>query len=154
MLFGRILIVGIAAAVIGSGYSVSARAEEESFTQQHSPNDNNGVLQQMLGSAPPMASERGILLLGAYNDVNNNGHRDPGEEEILKGVVCQLDKIDYPLPAFIPGLEPGINYTVSCQSERTPPKQGEVDIFIERRGEIVVQEIPCNSELLGEERSD
>jgi hypothetical protein len=102
------------------------------------------LLNLIFGSPPPRASERGILLIDAFHDRNGDGRRNPGEEELQHEVFCLVDKIEYDVPAFIPGLSFQGNFKVLCAGERFEPALTRKEVFIERRGEIVHLDIPCS----------
>ena len=101
------------------------------------------ILDLIFGSEAKLPTERGILIIDAFEDLNKNGVQDNTEPVLSNQVSCTIDKINYSVPAFIPGLNYNDRYTVRCSSESysiyTPPK----DIFIERRGHVIEISLPC-----------
>ena len=90
-----------------------------------------------------LPTERGILIIDAFEDLNRNGVQDPDEPILSDEISCTIDKIDYSVPAFIPGLDYNNRYKVRCSGERymlySPPK----DVFVERRGHVIEVSLPC-----------
>lgn len=99
------------------------------------------------GSPPPLATERGILIIDAFNDLNNNGKQDDEELPLLEEISCRLDNIDYQVPAFIPGLSYNESYQISCDGKTYQPTLAKPDVFIEKRGQIIHLLIPCQPRL-------
>jgi len=101
----------------------------------------------LFGSAPSMPTERGLLILNAFHDLNQNLVRDPGENFLRNEIVCVVDGVLYRVPAFIPALKLYQNYLVRCASseerERFRPIQEEEEVFVERRGQVFEIGIPC-----------
>ena len=101
------------------------------------------ILDLIFGSDAALPTERGILIIDAFEDLNRNGIQDLDEPELTNEVSCQIDKIDYLIPAFIPGLDYNGRYKVRCSSDHyslySPPK----DVFIERRGHVIEISLPC-----------
>ena len=101
------------------------------------------ILDLIFGSEARLPTERGILIIDAFEDLNKNGVQDNTEPVLSNQVSCTIDKINYSVPAFIPGLNYNDRYKVRCSSENysiyTPPK----DIFIERRGHVIEISLPC-----------
>jgi len=95
------------------------------------------------GSPPPLVTERGILIIEAYHDLNANQQRDPEEPELTNQVSCRVGERDYQVPAFIPGLGYNETYTVACTGEAFQPHSSRPDVFIEKRGQIIRLELPC-----------
>ena len=100
-------------------------------------------LDLIFGSSTPLPTERGILIIDAFEDLNRNGIQDSDEQALLNEVSCQIDSIDYSIPAFIPGLDYNGRYKIRCSSESyslySPPR----DVFIERRGHVIEVSLPC-----------
>lgn len=95
------------------------------------------------GSPPPMATERGILIIDAYIDRNGNNKRDADDPNLEKEISCRIGEIDYPVPAFIPGLGYNDTYTVVCNGEQYQPDVREKSLFIEKRGQVIRVDLPC-----------
>ena len=128
--------------LLGSGGRASAATDTEyNLDRNRAPQEN--LLSLIFGSAPPLATERGILVIDAFADQNGNGHRDPGEVDLSGLLSCSLDGIDYTIPAFIPGLKYEGNYKLSCQGASFQPDLAQPDLFIARRGAIIRLDIPC-----------
>jgi len=107
---------------------------------------DQSYLDLFFGSPPPMATERGILVIDAFYDRNANGRRDTGEEFLQGKVICSIDGIDYPIPAFIPGLEFEGSYQLECRGETFQPKYSDQEIFIRNRGQVIEVALPCRPE--------
>lgn len=101
------------------------------------------ILDLIFGSEARPPTERGILIIDAFEDLNINGVQDGTEPTLSGQIFCTIDKIVYAVPAFIPGLNYNSRYTVRCSSENyylySPPK----DVFIERRGHVIEISLPC-----------
>ena len=101
------------------------------------------ILDLIFGSDKAMPTERGILIIDAFEDLNRNGIQDSDEPLVINEISCKIDKIDYSIPAFIPGLDYNGRYKVRCTSDNyflySPPK----DVFIERRGHVIEISLPC-----------
>jgi len=101
------------------------------------------ILDYVFGQPPPMPTDHGILVVGAYLDDNGNGRRD-GEEKWLKGeITCVLEGVDYLIPAFIPGLKPERRYQLECAGVRFQPLVKDRNLFFQRRGEIMQIDLAC-----------
>ena len=104
---------------------------------------NETILDLIFGSGAKLPTERGILIIDAFEDLNKNGVQDNTEPVLSNQVSCTIDEIKYSVPAFIPGLNYNDRYKVRCSSESysiySPPK----DIFIERRGHVIEISLPC-----------
>lgn len=92
-----------------------------------------------------MPTENGTVIIDAFLDDNNNQQWDDGEIPLEKAVVCVLDNVEYPLPAFIPGLENGTNYPLSCSSREYDLSVKQKSVFIKKRGEIIKIDVPCQT---------
>ena len=116
---------------------------EETFNAERPRSPRENYLSLIFGSPPPMATERGILLIDAYFDRNDNGRRDPGENDLAGEVTCTLDGIDYSVPAFIPGLKYEGNYQLACNGPHYALDLKQPELFISQRGAILRVDIPC-----------
>jgi hypothetical protein len=133
------LLTALLLAVSASGAATTAG--EYNLDRNRSPQEN--WLSLIFGSAPPLATQRGILVIDAFADLNGNGRRDPGETDLGGQLSCKLDGIDYPIPAFIPGLKYEGTYQLSCQGPSFQPALAQHDLFIAQRGEIIRIDLPC-----------
>lgn len=97
------------------------------------------------GSPPPLATERGILIIDAYNDLNNNQLQDANELPLAEEITCRLGGIDYRVPAFIPGLAYNDSYSVTCSGQTYQPTKEQPEVFIEKRGQVIRLNIPCRT---------
>ena len=122
-------------------FTATAAETEYNLNRGRAPEEN--FLSLIFGSAPPMATERGILVIDAFADQNGNGRRDPGEEDLAGQLSCRLDGIDYTIPAFIPGLRYEGTYKLACTGASYHPDLSQPDLFIAQRGEIIRLDIPC-----------
>lgn len=114
---------------------------EYNLDRNHAPEQN--WLSLIFGSAPPMATQRGILVIDAFADLNGNGRRDPGETDLSGQLSCTLDGVDYPIPAFIPGLKYEGSYKLACKGAAFQPDLPSHELFIAQRGEIIRLDLPC-----------
>jgi hypothetical protein len=101
------------------------------------------ILDLIFGSEAKLPTERGILIIDAFEDLNRNGQRDSAEPLLANQISCTIDKISYSVPAFIPGLNYNNRYTVRCSSENYAIYSPPEDIFIERRGHVIEITLPC-----------
>lgn len=123
--------------------NVSAAETHTEFNVRKDNEKKENIFNLFFGSAPPLATQRGILLIDAYFDKNENGRRDPGEKDLNQEIFCLVDDIEYNVPAFIPGLAHQGNYKILCAGDRYIPAFKREDLFIERRGQILRVDIPC-----------
>lgn len=138
----RPLLLAYCLVLLAAGPGVGAENHEAyHLDRQRAPEEN--LLSLIFGSPPPMATERGILLIDAFADSNGNGRRDPGETNLHGQVSCALDGIDYQVPAFIPGLKYEGSYQLACSSSGYRLDLKSPDLFIARRGQILRVDIPC-----------
>ena len=102
------------------------------------------ILNIILDKVPAMPTERGTLVIDAYIDQNSNSSWEE-DEPVLRGeIVCTIDDIDYPVPAFIPGLDYNARYKISCQGTgHYQPTDSQKNVLIARRGQIIKMTIPC-----------
>lgn len=122
--------------------SLSAEMQTE-FNVRKDEERKGNIFELVFGAPPPLATQRGILLIDAYDDINNNGKRDNGEKNLDREIHCLVDDIEYDVPAFIPGLAYQGSYKVLCAGERYRPVIKREDLFFERRGQILRVDIPC-----------
>jgi hypothetical protein len=102
------------------------------------------ILNIILDKAPAMSTERGTLVIDAYIDSNSNSLWDDDEPDLKGEIVCTIDGIDYPVPAFIPGLDYNARYKISCQGTgHYQPTSSQKNVLIARRGQIIKMTIPC-----------
>lgn len=101
------------------------------------------ILDLIFGSDVQMPTERGILVIDAFEDLNMNGVQDSGEPTLSNEISCNIDKVDYSVPAFIPGLDYNNRYKVRCSGERYALYSPPADVFIERRGHVIEISLPC-----------
>lgn len=135
LFFGLALLIGP-----GSLFGAEKGAE---FNLKEDKVEKENLLDLIFGSAPPMATERGILLLDAFYDRNGNGQKDTGESDLSREISCRVDGVDYSLPAFIPGLENTASYPIACTGENYRPVLEARTVFFKRRGQIIRMELPC-----------
>jgi len=130
---------------------VSMATAAESHTEFNLDQDmgrRGNILDLIFGTPPPIATERGLLLIDAFHDRNGNERRDPGEEDLDREIFCLVDGIEYDVPAFIPGLTFRGSYRMLCAGERFVPSLKKTDLFVEQRGQILRLDIPCRKSLL------
>jgi hypothetical protein len=101
------------------------------------------ILDLIFGSEARLPTERGILIIDAFEDLNINGVKDGTEPALSDQIFCTIDKIIYSVPAFIPGLSYNSRYTVRCSSENYSLYSPPEDVFIERRGHVIEISLPC-----------
>ncbi|SDL19593.1 hypothetical protein SAMN05660860_00010 [Geoalkalibacter ferrihydriticus] len=118
-------------------------AEGEEFRIGHEPRKRGNILDLFFGPAPPLPTERGKLVIYAFHDANGNNRRDPGERELHGKIHCTVGDITYQVPAFIPGLDLSGGYDIECEGENYLPLLIESHVFIERRGQIIRIDLPC-----------
>jgi hypothetical protein len=129
-------------ALIVPGVAVRAETQEE-FNLERNRTPRENLLNLIFGTPPPMATERGILVLDAFLDANGNGLRDQAETDLAGQISCTIDGIDYLLPAFIPGLKYEGTYQLACSSASFVPQAVRQELFIAQRGAIIRVDIPC-----------
>ncbi len=143
--FARALAVLLSLAGVAAGASdgVAPAENTENLKIREAPAGKGNILDLFFGTPPPLPTERGKIIIHAFFDENGNNRRDPGERDIREDVSCTVDEIAYKVPAFIPGLDLSGNYSVDCQGENFLPLLLEPQIFIERRGQIIRLDLPC-----------
>ncbi|HEY7746217.1 MAG TPA: hypothetical protein VIA07_07765 [Desulfuromonadales bacterium] len=135
-----LFVLGLLPAAAGI---VSAAETHTEFNVRKDIEKKGNIFDLVFGSPPPLATQRGILLIDSFFDKNENGRRDTGEDGLNQEIFCLVDNIEYSVPAFIPGLAYRGSYKVLCAGERYEPAITKEDFFIERRGQIVRVDIPC-----------
>jgi hypothetical protein len=123
--------------------SADADQTDTEFNIKKEGVQKDNIFNLFFGGAPVMPTEHGIVIIDAYLDKNNNRQWDADEKPLEKGVICILDDIEYPVPAFIPGLENGANYSLECSSTTYVPALKKKNVFIKKRGEIIKIDVPC-----------
>lgn len=126
-----------------SGNPASAAQSQAEFNIKGGRVKKDNIFNIFFGRVPLMPTETGTIIIDAFWDKNGNGQRDEGEPSLDKGVVCVLDEIEYPVPAFIPGLENGMNYLLECSGVHLSESVKKKNIFIKRRGQIIKVDLPC-----------
>lgn len=139
-----LLVPGSSSDVLYAAES-AATQPPTSFKKQLRKMPRESLFDITFGSPPPLATERGILIIEAYNDLNANQKRDPDEPELTDQVSCRVGDQDYQVPAFIPGLDYNQTYTVACTGKTYHPVNTSPDIFIEKRGQIIRLNLPCST---------
>lgn len=137
-----LLIFSLAPSLSGRQAAVAAETHTD-FNLKEEKVESGNILNLIFGPAPPLATERAILVIDAYFDRNGNERRDPGEEALDREVFCLVDDIEYDVPAFIPGLSLGGNYKIICAGDRYEPLIRKKELFIDRRGQIIKVDLPC-----------
>lgn len=140
LLFASLFVFGLLSPATPS---VSAAETQTEFNLRENAGRKGNLFNLIFGPVPPLATERGILLLDAYHDRNGNGRRDAGEDDLDREIFCLVDDIEYDVPAFIPGLAYRGSYRILCAGDRYAPAITREDLFIERHGQIVRIDIPC-----------
>lgn len=120
----------------------------ESFERSRSPEreKKGNILNIILDKAPALSTERGTLVIDAFIDDNANGVWEESETDLKGEISCTLDEIDYPVPAFIPGLDYNARYKISCQgNDLYQPTLNQKNVLVARRGQIIKLTIPCRA---------
>jgi len=125
-----------------TSYAFSESTED--FQVRERPVRKETVLDLIFGSTPEMPTERGILVIDAFEDLDRNGIRGENEPELRDVITCNVDSIDYQVPAFIPGLVYNNRYEVRCSGTDYYPVIPDKKILIERRGHVIEIELPCH----------
>ncbi|RMF46205.1 MAG: hypothetical protein D6751_05660 [Deltaproteobacteria bacterium] len=138
------LILSLTLALSGNGLAAGA-TEAEVNLRKHKPvpEEEESILDLTFGSPPELATERGILIIDAFEDLNGDGRRDEDEKDLDKQVVCTLDGIDYSVPAFIPGLPYQETFELSCTSDSWRPRLQDSQVFVGKRGQVIHLDLPC-----------
>lgn len=140
-LYRRLLALLTALLLAVPAGAAGTTAGEYNLDRNRAPQEN--WLSLIFGTPPPLATQRGILVIDAFVDQNGNGRRDPGEADLDGQLSCTLDGIDYTIPAFIPGLKYEGTYKLACQGPSFQPDLPQHDLFIGQRGEIIRIDLPC-----------
>jgi len=117
--------------------------ESEQFGIKEQPVHRETVLDLIFGSTPRLPTERGILVIDAFEDLDNNGKKGEKEPELRNEIVCQVDNTDYKVPAFIPGLDYNNRYEIRCSGNNYYPTMPDKEILIEHRGHVIEIALPC-----------
>ncbi len=133
-------IVLMASWFAAAGYCSSETSTEFGVEGRAVKRDN--IFNLFFGGAPMMPTRHGTVIVEAFHDRNNNQVRDPDEETLDGQIFCIVNGITYVVPAFIPGLENGLNYTFHFEGENYQPTIPRKDVFIRKRGQIIRIEIP------------
>lgn len=141
--FAILLLYMVSPGLLGIAQPVWADESETEFNIKNEGVKKDNIFNLFFGGAPLMPTENGTVIIDAFLDNNNNQQWDDGEIPLEKGVICVLDNIEYPLPAFIPGLENGTNYPLSCSSKEYDLSVKQKSVFIKKRGEIIKIDVPC-----------
>ncbi len=122
----------------------AAGTQKKFNLDQKKPGSGTGnIFNLIFGPAPPMATERGTLIIDAFEDTNGNGRKDGGEKSLDGSISCRVDGIDYTLPAFIPGLSYNSSYDVLCKGRDFTPELSKKNILVASRGQILKLALPC-----------
>ena len=97
--------------------NVDEQTPESFEKKEQSPEreKKGNILNIILDKTPAMSTERGTLVIDAYIDSNSNSLWDADEPDLKGEIICTIDDLDYPVPAFIPGLDYNARYKISCQ---------------------------------------
>lgn len=125
----------------------SAAKSSQEFNVEGGAIKKENLFNLFFGGAPLMPTQHGTVIVEAYHDKNDNKLRDVDEESLDQVVVCIVEEIVYPIPAFIPGLDNGMNYIISFEGEGFKPSIKQKDIFIKKRGQIIRIDVPCRPSL-------
>lgn len=150
----RLVIASLPILLVCTLPSVSAAAEQKETAEQPAgvnteyrlrvrPLPKESLFNITFGSPPPLATERGILVIDAYHDRNGNSKHDPDEAELKDDIVCRVGQIDYPVPAFVPGLGYNETYAIACRGKDFEPHFDEPDVFIGKRGQVITVDLAC-----------
>nr|WP_320115731.1 hypothetical protein [uncultured Desulfuromonas sp.] len=123
----------------------------EKEEEQPAREKKGNILNIILDKTPAMSTERGTLVIDAYIDSNSNSLWDADEPDLKGEIVCTIDNLDYPVPAFIPGLDYNARYKISCQGAgHYQPTASQKNVLIARRGQIIKMTIPCRKTSLAQ----
>jgi len=137
------LALFLATADVWGGSVATAEETHAEFNLERDIERRGNILDLIFGTPPPMATERGLLLIDAFFDRNGNDRRDPGEEDLDREIFCLVDGVEYDVPAFIPGLAFQGSYRMLCAGEKFTPSVEKMDIFVGQRGQFLHLDIPC-----------
>jgi len=111
------------------------------------PGHRETILDLVFGSTPALPTEHGTLVLDAFIDADGDGRHGANESALVGEITCTVDNIEYPVPAFIPGLDYNGRYEVRCTGTNYLPTVNESNILIERRGAVIEIDLPCRPAL-------
>lgn len=141
--FCRLLFPVLLMVLLVAPGAVFADQGSQEFNVEGGRVKKENLFNMFFGAAPLMPTQRGTVIVEAYHDKNDNQARDLGEETVDQAVVCIVEEIAYPVPAFIPGLDNGMNYTLLFEGEDYQPSIRQKDVFIKKRGQIIRIDVPC-----------
>lgn len=139
-----ILLLGLMVAVPARG---AEKAQQNFKLDVPKPGKKGNLFNLFFEAAPKLPTDHGTLIIDAFFDKNGNSRRDPGELDLRKEISCRVDGIDYPVPAFIPGLKYNERYRVVCSGTRFHPVRGTRNVLIAERGEIIKIDLACKRAL-------
>lgn len=143
----RVLLqVLLLALLLAPSIGWAAKSSEE-FNVEGGEVKKENIFNLFFGAAPLMPTQHGTVIVEAYHDKNDNQLRDVGEESLDQAVVCIVEEIVYTVPAFIPGLNNGMNYTFLFEGEGFKPSIKQKEVFIKKRGQIIRIDVPCRQGL-------
>lgn len=142
-IFYRTMLLGLLAVLLIAPTAALAAKSSEEFNVEGGAVKKENLFNLFFGGAPLMPTQRGTVIVEAYHDKNDNQRRDSGEESLDKVVVCIVEEVVYPIPAFIPGLDNGMNYTFLFEGEDFQPSFKQREVFIKKRGQIIRIDVPC-----------
>ncbi|MEZ4599193.1 MAG: hypothetical protein R2940_05345 [Syntrophotaleaceae bacterium] len=138
------LMVVVSPVLLGiSAVSAEEKSHEEFNIKGGGGAQKENLFNLFFGHIPMMPTQRGTVIIEAYHDVNGNQRRDEGEEKLEKVISAIVDEVEYDLPAFIPGLDNGKNYTILFEGSRYQPVESKKEVFIKKRGQIIRIDLPC-----------
>jgi hypothetical protein len=136
------LFAGVVAAAL-TGIAFGQESTQKEFNIKEKGVRKENIFNLFFGAAPMMPTQHGTLIIDAFFDENDNQAWDDGEKALDRQVTCVVDEIEYTVPAFIPGLENGMNYTLECSGKDFMPKVKKKSVFIKKRGQIIKINLPC-----------
>lgn len=138
-----VLALLFASAAAASAKPISDEPPPEKLDLRDETPQKETILDLIFGSEARLPTERGILIIEAFEDLNINGVQDGTEPTLSDQIFCTIDKIVYAVPAFIPGLNYNSSYTVRCSGENYSLYSPPDDVFIKRRGHVIEISLPC-----------
>lgn len=138
-----VLLLLLAAGILAHSPALGQQEAPEEFGIRKPTPRKETVLDLIFGSAPERATQRGILVIDAYEDLDNDGSKDEHEPELVNEITCQIDNIEYSVPAFIPGLDYNNRYEVRCRGDSYFPTMPDREILVEHRGHVIEIDLPC-----------
>jgi hypothetical protein len=140
----RLLLATLFFGWIGVSPVLAEDEAHEEFNIKGGAVKKENLFNLFFGHIPMMPTQRGTVIIEAFNDINGNQRRDEGEEKLNKVVTCIVDEVEYVLPAFIPGLDNGKNYTILFEGSQFQPSVAKKEVFIKKRGQIIRIDLPCH----------